>query len=77
MLNEVWLELIMLARFDRLDPDPAPLGRAATAEPKRLRYRLPHVADRLAKLHLQHIWPRATELAAVFARLKALPAATG
>jgi hypothetical protein len=48
-----------------------------------LRYRLPHVAGRLAfharlaKLHLQHTWPRATELAGAFARLKALPAATG
>jgi len=52
----------------------------ATAEPKRLRYRLLHVAARLAfharaaTLHLQRSWPWASELAAAFARLKALPA---
>jgi hypothetical protein len=58
-------------------------GELAKAEPKRLRYRLLHVAARLAfsgrraKLHLQRTWPWATELAAAFARLKALPAAAG
>jgi Transposase DDE domain group 1 len=51
------------------------------AEPKRLRYRLLHVAGRLAfsgrqaRLHLQRTWPWASELATAFERLKALPAA--
>jgi hypothetical protein len=47
-----------------------------------LRYRLLHVAGRLAfhgrraKLRLQHDWPWAQQLLAAFQRLKALPAAT-
>ena len=58
-------------------------GEFANAEPKRLRYRLLHVAARLAfhgrsgRLRLQHDWPWATQLAAAFHKLKALPAATG
>ena len=58
-------------------------GELAKAEPKRLRYRLLHVAGRLAfsgrraKLRLQNDWPWAAELVAAFERLKALPAATG
>jgi DDE family transposase len=83
-LNEVWLEIVMLAH-DLIVWTQALLlsGELATAEPKRLRYRLLHVAARLAfsgrraKLRLQHDWPWAAELAAAFARLKALPAATG
>jgi len=56
-------------------------GELAKAQPKRLRYRLLHVAARLAfsgrraRLHLQRTWPWATELATAFQRLKALPAA--
>jgi transposase-like protein len=55
----------------------------AKGEPKRLRYRLLHVAarlafsGRLAKLHLQDTWPWVTELRAAFQRLEAHPAATG
>ena len=55
-------------------------GELARCEPKRLRYRLLHVAARLAfhartaTLRLQATWPWASELAAAFARLKALPA---
>ncbi len=55
----------------------------AKAEPKRLRYRLLHVAGRLAfsgrrcKLHLQDTWPWAAELVAAFAKLKTIAAATG
>jgi hypothetical protein len=83
-LNEVWLEIVMLAH-DLIVWTQALLlgGELAKAEPKRLRYRLLHVAARLAfhgrrgRLRLQHDWPWATELAAAFARLKALPAATG
>jgi hypothetical protein len=80
-LNEVWLEIVLLAH-DLIVWTQALLldGELATAEPKRLRYRLLHVAGRLAfsgrraKLHLQSTWPWASELTAAFARLKALPA---
>jgi hypothetical protein len=81
-LNEVWLEIVMLAH-DVIVWTQALLlcGELATAEPKRLRYRLLHVAARLAfhgrraKLRLQHDWPWASELAAAFTKLKALTAA--
>jgi hypothetical protein len=83
-LNEVWLEIVMLAHDLIVWTQALALdGELAKAEPKRLRYRLLHVAGRLAfsgrraKLHLQHDWPWAAELAAAFARLKALPVATG
>ncbi len=55
-------------------------GELARCEPKRLRYRLLHVAARLAlhartaTLRLQTSWAWAGELAAAFSRLKALPA---
>ncbi len=83
-LNEVWLEIVMLAH-DLLIWTQALLldGELAKAEPKRIRYRLLHVAGRLAfsgrraKLHLQDTWPWVTELKAAFERLKALPATTG
>ena len=83
-LNEVWLQIVMLAH-DRIVWTQALLltGELAKAEPKRLRYRLLHVAGRLAfsgrrcKLHLQGRWPWAEELLAAFQKLKALPAATG
>ena len=83
-LNEVWLEIIMLAH-DLIVWTQALLlsGELAKAEPKRLRYRLLHVAARLAfhgrrgRLRLQHDWPWATELAAAFHKLKALRSAAG
>src|SRR3954453_12838743 len=83
-LNEVWLEIVMLAH-DVIVWTQALLltGELVKAEPKRLRYRLLHVAGRLAfhgrraKLRLQHDWPWAQQLLAAFQRLKALPAATG
>ena len=56
-------------------------GELATAEPKRLCYRLLHVAARLAfsgrraKLHLQDTWPWAEALKAAFEKLRTLPAA--
>src|SRR3954452_633806 len=79
-LNQVWLEIVMLAH-DLIVWTQAVLldGELATAEPKRLRYRLLHVAARLAfhgrrgRLRLQHDWPWATQLAAAFTRLKTLP----
>ena len=58
-------------------------GELAKAEPKRLRYRLLHVAGRLAfsgrraKLHLQDTWPWAAELLAAFQKLKTLAPASG
>lgn len=63
-LNEVWLEIVMLAH-DLIGWTQALLlsGELAKAEPKRLRYRLLHVAARLAfsgrraKRRLQHDWP--------------------
>jgi hypothetical protein len=83
-LNEVWLEIVMLAH-DLIVWTQALLldGELAKAEPKRLRYRLLHVAARLAfsgrraKLHLQHSWPWATDLLTAVQKLKALPATTG
>jgi hypothetical protein len=83
-LNEVWLEIVMLAH-DLIVWTQALLldGELAKAEPKRLRYRLLHVAGRLAfhgrrgRLRLQHDWPWATELVAAFGRLKALPTVAG
>src|SRR5918996_638218 len=83
-LNEVWLEIVLLAH-DLIVWTQALLldGELARAEPKRLRYRLLHVAGRLAfhgrrgRLRLQHDWPWATELAAAFHKLKALPAEAG
>jgi Transposase DDE domain group 1 len=83
-LNEVWVHIVLLAH-DLIVWTQALLldGDLAKAEPKRLRYRLLHVAGRLAfsgrraKLHLQRTWPWATELTAAFEKLKALPAATG
>ena len=79
-MNAVWLELSLIAQ------DPIAWTKALTldadlaaCEPKRLRYRLLHVAGRLAFharraiLHLDRDWPWANELAAAFARLAALP----
>ncbi len=83
-LNEVWLEIVMLAHDLIVWTQALVLtGELAQAEPQRLRYRLLHVAGRLAfsgrraKLHLQDTWPWVTELKTAFQRLKALPAATG
>ncbi len=79
--NRVWLKLVQIAH-DLLVWTQSLLlnGELAKAEPKRLRYRLLHTAARLAisghraRLRLQATWPWATELAAAFARLRALPA---
>jgi len=83
-LNAVWLELVLIAHdLIAWTQALALTGELATCEPKRLRYRLLHVAARLAfsgrqaKLRLAATWPWATDLAAAFARLKALPAPAG
>ena len=63
-LNEVWVEIVMLAHDLLIWTQALALdGELARAEPKRLRYRLLHIAARLAfsgrqaKLHLQTTWP--------------------
>jgi hypothetical protein len=82
--NRVWLQLVLIAH-DLIAWTQRLLltGELARCEPKRLRYRLLHVAARLAfharnaTLRLQARWPWASDLAAAFARLKALPAPAG
>jgi hypothetical protein len=79
--NRVWLAITRLAH-DLLAWTQRLLltGELARAEPKRLRYRLLHVAARLAfharkaTLRIHHAWPWAQALADAFRRLKALPA---
>jgi hypothetical protein len=83
-MNEVWLEIVLLAH-DLIVWTQALLldGELARAEPKRLRYRLLHVAGRLAfsgrrgKLHLPAAWPWTQALKAAFQKLNTLPAPTG
>lgn len=83
-MNQLWLYLVLIAH-DLIPWTQALLltGELAKAEPKRLRYRLLHIAARLAfhgrraRLRLQHTWPWASELAAAFQKLKTLPAAAG
>ena len=82
--NVVWIELVLIAHDLIVWTQTLLLeGELSTCEPKRLRYRLLHVAARLAfsgrraRLRLQASWPWAAALAAAFARLRALPAPTG
>ena len=83
-LNEVWIEIVMLAHNLIVWTQALLLdGALAKAQPKRLRYRLLHVAARLAfsgrraKLHLQSTWPWAQELVAAFTKLRTLAATSG
>lgn len=80
--NAAWLELALIAQdllawTQRLLLD----GELARCEPKRLRYRLLHVAGRLTRharrlrLHLPHGWAWGETLLQAFARLRALPQA--
>jgi hypothetical protein len=82
--NRIWLQVIqiahdLLAWMKRL----LLTGKLARCEPKRLRYRILHVAGRLAfharsaTLRIQAGWPWATELTKAFERLAALPAPPG
>ncbi len=80
-LNEVWLQIVMLAHDLIVWTQALCLdGELAKAEPKRLRYRLLHVAARLAfsgrrgKLHLPPAWPWTEALKAAFEKLNTLPA---
>jgi len=80
--NQVWLQVVRLAHDLIVWTQRLLLaGELAKAGPKRLRHRLLHVAGRLAfhartaTLHLPAAWPWASQLAAAFTRLAALPAA--
>jgi Transposase DDE domain group 1 len=78
--NRVWLMLVLIAH-DLLRWTQRLLleGQLARCEPKRLRYRLLHVAARLAfhartaTLRIHSAWPWARALRTAFWRLKALP----
>jgi hypothetical protein len=83
-INAAWLELALvgidLLAFTRtllLD------GEHALAEPKKLRFRLLHVAARLVRtarrtiLRIARHWPWANQLATAYARLASLPQPTG
>jgi hypothetical protein len=78
--NRVWLMLVLIAH-DLLCWTKRLLleGELARCEPKRLRYRLLHVAARLAfhartaTLRIHNTWPWAHALTNAFWRLKALP----
>ncbi len=58
----------------------APQGDLTTADPKRLRYRLPHTAARLTRgqrhrwLRIPATWPWADQITAAFTRIAAIPA---
>jgi hypothetical protein len=79
-INQAWLELA-LAGIDLLVGTQTLLldGELALAEPKKLRYRLLHVAARLTRsarrtrLRIAETWPWATDLAAAFTRVATLP----
>ena len=81
--NRVWLMLVLIAH-DLLAWTQRLLltGELARCEPKRLRYRLLHVAARLAfhartaTLRIHAAWPWARALADAFTRARALPAPT-
>jgi len=78
--NAAWLELVLIAQ-DLLAWTQRLLleGELARCEPKRLRYRLLHVAGRLTRharrlrLHLPRGWAWGEALLQAFARLHALP----
>jgi len=79
-INQTWLELA-LTGIDLLAWTQCLLldGELALAEPKKLRYRLLHVAARIIRsgrrtwLRIAEKWPWARELATAFTRLQALP----
>ncbi len=79
--NRVWLMLVGIAHDLIVWTQRLLLtGELARCEPKRLRYRLPHVAGRLAfharkaTLRIHAAWPWADALVAAFTRVRALPA---
>jgi len=79
--NEAWLELALTAHTLTAWAQVLLLdGEHAVCEPKRLRYRLWHVAGKLTRharrtiLHLPAEWPWAAAIMQAFKRLDALPA---
>ena len=83
-INQAWLQLALtgidlLAWTQMLLLD----GELAAAAPKKLRYRLLHVAARLTRtarrtrLRIAETWPWATDLATAFDRLTVLPRPIG
>ena len=79
--NRVWLAITRIAHDLLVWTQRLLLtGELARAEPKRLRYRLLHVAARLAfharkaTLRIHHAWPWAAALVDAFTRARALPA---
>ena len=78
--NRVWLQIVRIAHDLIVWTQRLLLtGELAKSEPKRLRYRILHVAARLsfhartATLRIQASWPWANDLTIAFARLRALP----
>lgn len=77
-----WTQRLVLAPAARAHQDTTGdlLGELARCEPKRLRYRLLHVAGRLTRharrlrLHLPRGWPWGNALRLAFQHLQALPA---
>jgi hypothetical protein len=80
-VNAAWLELALTAA-DLIARAQTMLlnGDLAAAEPKKLRYQLPHAAARITRgqrrtwIRITETWPWARDLAAAFARLTLLPA---
>jgi hypothetical protein len=77
-----WTQRVVLASAARAHDGATGrlLGELARCEPKRLRYRLLHVAGRLTRharrlrLHLPRAWPWGKALRIAFERLQAIPA---
>ena len=79
--NAVWVELVLVAQDLLAFTQMLCLdGALAVAEPKTLRYRLLHVAARVARharrriIRLQASWPWTRQLLAAFRRVHAIPA---
>jgi hypothetical protein len=79
--NAAWLELALLAHDIMIWTQGLTLeGEHAICEPKRLRYRILHVAGHLTRharrttLHLPADWPWACAIMRAFKRLQGLPA---
>jgi hypothetical protein len=79
--NAAWLELALLAHDVLVWTQQLLLdGEHSTSEPKRLRYRILHVAGQITRharrttLHLPADWPWASAILNAFKRLQALPA---
>ena len=81
--NAAWLELVLIGQDLLVWTQRLLLAGTALArcEPKRLRYRLLHVAGRLTRharrlsLHLPRDWPWQAAMLQAFQRLRAIPAA--